>query len=32
MCLGIFIIWCNDKEFSDDDLILVEIVSIVVGI
>ncbi|MFS5431615.1 GTP-sensing pleiotropic transcriptional regulator CodY [Streptococcus agalactiae] len=32
MRLGTFIIWRNDKEFSDDDLILVEIASTVVGI
>ena len=30
--LGSLIIWRNDKEFDDDDLILVEIASTVVGI
>lgn len=30
--LGSLIIWRNDKEFADDDLILVEIASTVVGI
>lgn len=30
--LGTLIIWRNDKEFSEDDLILVEIASTVVGI
>ena len=30
--LGSLIIWRNDKEFSDEDLILVEIASTVVGI
>lgn len=29
---GFLIIWCNDKKFEDEDLIFVEIVSIVVGI
>ena len=28
---GSLIIWRNDKEFADDDLILVEIASTVVG-
>ena len=32
MRLGSLIIWRNDKEFDDDDLILVEIASTVVGI
>ena len=32
MRLGSLIIWRNDKEFSEDDLILVEIASTVVGI
>ena len=30
--LGSLIIWRNDKEFADDDLILIEIASTVVGI
>ena len=30
--LGSLIIWRNDKQFADDDLILVEIASTVVGI
>ena len=30
--LGTLIVWRNDKEFDDDDLILVEIASTVVGI
>ncbi|MGT2924855.1 GTP-sensing pleiotropic transcriptional regulator CodY [Streptococcus caviae] len=32
MRLGSLIIWRNDKEFNDDDLILIEIASTVVGI
>lgn len=32
MRLGTLIIWRNDNEFSDDDLVLVEISSTVVGI
>lgn len=32
MRLGSLIIWRNDKEFNDDDLILIEISSTVVGI
>ena len=32
MRLGSLIIWRNDEEFSEDDLILVEIASTVVGI
>ena len=32
MRLGTLIIWRNDKEFLEDDLILVEIASTVVGI
>lgn len=32
MRLGSLIIWRNDNEFSDEDLILVEISSTVVGI
>lgn len=32
MRLGTLIIWRNDKEFADDDLILVEIASTVVGL
>lgn len=32
MRLGSFIIWRNDKAFEDDDLILVEIASTVVGL
>ena len=32
MRLGSLIIWRNDKEFLEDDLILVEIASTVVGI
>lgn len=32
MRLGTFILWRNDKAFHDDDLILVEIASTVVGI
>lgn len=32
MRLGSLIIWRNDKEFNDDDLILVEIAATVVGI
>lgn len=32
MRLGTLIIWRNDKEFNDDDLILVEIASTVVGL
>lgn len=31
MRLGTLIIWRNDKEFLEDDLILVEIASTVVG-
>ncbi len=32
MRLGSFIIWRNDHDFVDEDLILVEIASTVVGI